>query len=293
MPASTPVTNVNLPGKEGVIAAHLIDEVEKGLTATPDLAGRLQEPNLPAARDVADRMCDLLLWVGSRVTIAEVKSPGEEEVDLQRWAYRALLRNYGAFNALRQGQTKKAAAVLLLSWVDEVAGLGAEPSPDEASGGRGAWQKLRNELVQGQDFQRTSNVAEPESLEWLVLFSQAVEEVISRSVAEGDTRNALRSLMTHLDLGQDDLGRLFGVSGETVRRWERGKSRIPSERGAAILAAVSALRRQLEVFRPDRLARVVRRKAGLFDGETALEWILRGRIDEVVERYDRTFAYQT
>jgi transcriptional regulator with XRE-family HTH domain len=98
--------------------------------------------------------------------------------------------------------------------------------------------------------------------------------------------------MTHLDVGQDELGRLFGVSGETVRRWERGKSSISSGSEAAILAVESAVRRLLEIFCRDRLPLAIRRKAKLFNGETALEWILRGRIEQVVESYERTLLYQ-
>ena len=98
--------------------------------------------------------------------------------------------------------------------------------------------------------------------------------------------------MIHLDLGQDELGRLLGVSGETVRRWERGKNRIPRDSEAAILTVESAVRRLLEIFRPERLPLVVRREADLFEGETALEWILRGRIDDVILHYERMFVYQ-
>jgi len=48
----------------------------------------------------------------------------------------------------------------------------------------------------------------------------------------------------------------------------------------------------LEIFRPERLFQVVRRKADLFDGESALEWILRGRVAEVADRYELALSYQ-
>ena len=41
------------------------------------------------------------------------------------------------------------------------------------------------------------------------------------------------------------------------------------------------------MFRPRRLPEVIRRPAALFDAEPVLEWIERGRIIEVVQRYDR------
>jgi hypothetical protein len=37
----------------------------------------------------------------------------------------------------------------------------------------------------------------------------------------------------------------------------------------------------------------IRRPAELFDGETALAWILRGRIAEVADRYETALLYQT
>jgi len=46
------------------------------------------------------------------------------------------------------------------------------------------------------------------------------------------------------------------------------------------------------MFRPERLAQVVRRKAGLFDGESALDWILRGRIVTAVDHYEIALVYQ-
>jgi hypothetical protein len=288
---SAPATDVNTSAKESLVAVQLIDQVERGLAEPADLPARLEEPNLPAVREAAGRMFDLLVHVGSSVLAVEVKS-SREGTDPQRLAERALLRNYDSFRALRQRRPEWAAYRIVESLLDELEGTGTEqairPGPEAA----GLLEQVRREVGRRLADEQRHEPTVPDSSEWLVLYSQAVEEVISRSVAEGQTRTALRSLMTHLAVGQDDLGRLFAVSGETVRRWERGRSRIPRERGAAILAVESALGRLLEVFRPERLPLVVRRKADLFDGETALEWILRGRIDEVVDRYDRTFAYQ-
>ena len=57
-------------------------------------------------------------------------------------------------------------------------------------------------------------------------------------------------------------------------------------------AAGAALGRLEAMFRPERLSQVVRRKAGLFEGESALDWILRGRIAAAAGRYETALAYQ-
>lgn len=131
-----------------------------------------------------------------------------------------------------------------------------------------------------------------EAQELLATFRAAVFEHcrISRSQAGG--REVLRRLMTLLGLSYDQLGRAFSVSGETVRRWERGSHPIPDERLPDLSQADAALSRLLQVFRPDRLLQVVRRKAELFEGETGLSWILRGRIADVAGRYETALAFQ-
>jgi len=207
-------------------------------------------------------------------------------------ASRTLLRSFGTFQALRLQQNEEAAVQLTESILDEFERSSLREFRDALDAYARTLVGIRREVAVRREELPSPEIAETQDVEWLVLFSQAVEEAISRAATEGQARTALRSLMTHLDLGQDELGRLFGVSGETVRRWERGKSRISSGSEAAILAVDSAARRLLEIFRPGRLALVLRRKAELFEGETALEWILRGRVDEVVERYERTFLYQ-
>lgn len=47
-----------------------------------------------------------------------------------------------------------------------------------------------------------------------------------------------------------------------------------------------ALERLSSLFTAPEIPGLIRRKAGLFGGGTALEWIMEGRIDEVVQRYD-------
>ena len=71
--------------------------------------------------------------------------------------------------------------------------------------------------------------------EWHLLYNQAIEQVIALESETEPVRTALRALMTRLELSQDDLGRMLGVSGETVRRWERGATGIPAERVLVII----------------------------------------------------------
>jgi transcriptional regulator with XRE-family HTH domain len=128
--------------------------------------------------------------------------------------------------------------------------------------------------------------------ELLVLFNLAVFEVLRAVSEQGQGRQAARHLMSRLALSYDQLGRAFGVSGETLRRWERGSHPIPAERLADLATADAALGRLEAMFRPERLSQVVRRKVGLFDGESALDWILRGRIGAAAGRYETALAYQ-
>ena len=102
----------------------------------------------------------------------------------------------------------------------------------------------------------------------------------------------LHRLRTCLDLSQEDLGTMFGATGEDVRAWESGAAEIPELTFARLVSADGALDRMLWLFRPDRLPQVIRRRAEAFDGERALEWILDGRIAEVAERYDSGLSYQ-
>lgn len=128
--------------------------------------------------------------------------------------------------------------------------------------------------------------------ELLAIFNTAVSGLLRETEGQSQGRGAIRRLMTHLDLSFDQVGRALGVSGETVRRWERGSHEIPAERMADLLRADAALERLLGVFRAERLAPVVRRRAEIFSGESALDWIFHGRIGEVADRYEVALSYQ-
>ncbi len=128
--------------------------------------------------------------------------------------------------------------------------------------------------------------------ELLRTFDLAVSDVLAEGSRESQARLILRRLMVHLDLSQDELGRMLRVSGETVRRWERGHNEVPAVRVAELVSADAALARLLDLFRPESLPQAIRRRAELFGGESALDWILRGRMAEVADRYEAALVYQ-
>jgi DNA-binding transcriptional regulator YiaG len=102
---------------------------------------------------------------------------------------------------------------------------------------------------------------------------------------------AIDSMKRHLKLSYDDLGRMFGVSGETARRWASGRVRIPESQAAKIEEAHDSLLRLLRLIKPERLATVVRRPAEAFGGRRALDLIIEGRIREVADTYDALLTY--
>jgi len=107
-----------------------------------------------------------------------------------------------------------------------------------------------------------------------------------------EARLTLDRLMLRLGLSQDEAARMLGVSGETVRRWQRGAVKIPMPRAVQILSMAEALDRLLALFQPARLPLAIRRPAELFDGERALDWILRGRIADAAGRYEIALSFQ-
>lgn len=139
---------------------------------------------------------------------------------------------------------------------------------------------------------RASQFAHEQLVEVQATFQLAMEELLRAESGAEKARLAVRSVMSHLDLSYDEVGRMFNVSGETVRRWSQGSHAVPSGRVGQLAAAQAALDRLLGIFRPEAFPGVIRRRTELFDGETALDWILRGRIDEVADRYESTLSYQ-
>lgn len=163
------------------------------------------------------------------------------------------------------------------------------------------WSRTRNLLVRPRPKSfdldipsiRLSPAVRSEELhEYLTVYNAALAEVLREHETEPRARQTLRELLERLGLSYDDLAQAFDVSGETVRRWEKGAARVPVKKFALLEAADQALRRLLRIFRPDRLASVIRRPAPLFDGASAFEWIRHGRIREVADRFETAFQYQ-
>lgn len=105
-------------------------------------------------------------------------------------------------------------------------------------------------------------------------------------------RVLLGALRTRLALDDAELACMLCVSPGAVGLWWRAGVSIAPETRARIIAAGAALDRLLALFTPESLAQAVRRRAELFDGKRALDWILAGRIAEVADRYDVALSYQ-
>jgi transcriptional regulator with XRE-family HTH domain len=268
-------------------AAPRISELRRRLVgrlaAAPDLPDRLAQPNLPAVREAAALFYECL----TELDRANGIEPAVADV-------RALVGAVDGLRALRERRLADAATQLIAAWLDRRTVVDRSAIDVERST-YGPAPDVHMEIAEAAALATQAPSPGPQPLddpEWLLTYHLACGQLMAENLGTGRSRVALRSLMVHLELSQDEIGRMFGVSGETVRRWERGQTRMPKPREAEALAAEAALRRLLELFRPDRLAAAVRRPADLFAGDTAHEWILRGRIDEVADRYETALSYQ-
>lgn len=134
--------------------------------------------------------------------------------------------------------------------------------------------------------------ASEEDLELMDIYRWCAEEVLTDRKGEARVRSALREIRHLLRLSYDDLGRVLGTSGETVRRWATGSGRPPADKAALVEQVREQVARLIRLFRPDRLAQVIRRPAEVFGGRRALDLILEGRIAEVVDTYEFLLTYQ-
>jgi len=185
----------------------------------------------------------------------------------------ALLESLTAFALLRAGNVAASAAALAKAW-------------NEASVTVLGHRTLRNPRTAGRP------VKVRISIDLITAFNAAYTLSMISRLAESRGTSAIRRLMAHLALSYDDVGRIVGVSGETIRRWDRGTVMIPAEKLARLTAAGAALDTFLSLFRPEALPQVVRRPAEAFGSERALDWILRGRIAEAAALYERELRYQ-
>lgn len=191
----------------------------------------------------------------------------------------------------REGEIRAASQAVSTLWIELSTGESAEQILAKRRGAReisapvrGAAAKLPKILAKRRDERELEELAHVFPL---VVFEEAAS---ARKATSG--RDMLRRVSACLELSFENVGRVLNVPGETVRRWERGISRIPSDALATLELVDSALTRLTRLFLPQRLPEVVRRKAELFDGSRALDWILQGRISDVVDRYERALSYQ-
>jgi len=173
----------------------------------------------------------------------------------------------------REGEIRAASQAVSTLWIALSTGESAEPV-----------RLPRKILAKRRDERELEELAH---LFPLVVFEEAVS---ARKAISG--RDMLRRVSACLELSFENVGRILNVAGETVRRWERGISRIPSDALATLELVDSALNRLSKLFLPQRLPEVVRRKADLFNGARALDWILQGRVADVVDRYEQVLSYQ-
>jgi len=188
------------------------------------------------------------------------------------WRVLALRNVLPALAGVRAGTVPVTATALISAWVDAGTALG-----------------VRVRVPQRRQHARPPRV-KPD-LETVIVFDAGVLEYTTKIASSKDTAAIIQRLMAHLQLSYDEVGLIVGTTGETVRRWEHGQS-IPPEKHAVLHATDAALSRLLDVIKPEALPSAVRTPAEIFDTESALAWILRGRMTEVAERYDRELSYQ-
>ena len=236
---------------------------------------RLSTPDLVTVRDFVHEVEACVDLLNGQAGVADAETAALLRGSVLQSSFPALL-------LLRQEETRAAAAFLVEQWRRTADALG-ESIHLPAGGGSGS------EVREHGTPYRASLTLEQELL---TLYNTVVFEALLAAEGQGRGRDILRRLMVQLALSYDQLGRAFGVSGETVRRWERGSHEIPAERMAVLAETEAALRRLVTIFKPERLPQVLRRKAALFGEESGLDWIFRGRMAEVAERYEAALAYQ-
>jgi len=236
-----------------------------------EIVPRLREPDLEAIRT--------FLWLVDDWLQAANREASAEE------GRASLIRNsvlQGGFAALllyREGQAGPAADWIARVWADHRLAFG-NPSGAVAEADRG-----------GAALSAGGATGE-QALEFLASYGLAASELLTTRLQDAQGRIMLRRLMTHLGLSFEDLSRVLQASSASVRRWERREEVIPVEQMSELVLADRALARLLRLFRPERLPQVVRRRAEIFHAEPALNWILRGRLDSVVERYEAALSFQ-
>lgn len=260
---------------EPLTLEQAIETVRVRLAKQLPAVGRLSSPDLSIVRDFVHEVEACVDFLNRAAGVAE-----EDGAALLRSS--VIQSSFPALLLLRQEETRAAAAFLVEAWRRTAEALG-ESIYLPATGGSGL--EVREP---GTPYRASLDLER----ELLTLYNTVVFEVLLAAEGMGRGRDILRRLMAQLSLSYDQLGRAFGVSGETIRRWERGSHDIPADRMTTLVEAEAALRRLLNIFKPERLPHVLRRKATLFGDESGLDLIFRGRMAEVADRYEVALAYQ-
>ncbi len=102
----------------------------------------------------------------------------------------------------------------------------------------------------------------------------------------------IRELLEVLAIDEAQAARMLGIRPDAVEGYLAGRATIPSSVQTRVEENHAALGRLLRIFRRDRLAEVLRRRAPSFGDQTALDIVLGGRIGEVADIYERALTYQ-
>jgi hypothetical protein len=233
-------------------------------------------PSLAAARACVDWMILAIIHLNQRIGFEGAASLWVHDLVLASASQAAVYWWHGWNDQARTS--------LLHSWIDQ--SLAVEP----------AWKHLyefRNKLMHRQFSPSAKRLqASAFDREFLLVFSLAVAEKLSADESQSQARQALRRLISRLELSNEDFGSLVGASADIVNQWESSETPIPLETRARLARADNALSRLLAIFRPERLPQVIRQEADMFKGESARDWILQGRIQEVADLYEAALSYQ-
>lgn len=249
-------------------------------SVSAEIRETLSEPRsrpFPTTIGGAEKVIHLVNYcTGLLNTACSFDSPVAERVD------RAMLRSFPYFTAVTSGrQSSESVDPFIAFW----ARTAVEFEP------RAGWLSPLAELFDLADYFHVlitrELAAESESA-----YLRALAGVLARNNDQSEARDELRALKMDLALNWDEVGQMLGTSGESVRRWEQGRTRIGADERARIGEASRGVRSLLRLIKAERLPDVLRRQSDLFGGETALGLVLRGKISAVAERYDRVLLWQ-
>jgi len=234
-------------------------------------------PTLAAARECVDWMILAIVHLNRRIGFEAAASAWVRDLVLASASQAAVF--------WWQGWSDQARTSLLHSWIDQ--SLAVEPA-------RRDLHEFRDRLINEQFSPAARKLQSSASgREFLLVFSLAVAEKLRAEESQSQARQAIRRLISGLELSREDIVGLLGVPAGIVEQWEASETPVPTETRATLARANNALSRLLAIFRPERLPQVIRQKADLFQGDSARDWIRQGRIqEEVADLYEAAFAYQ-